>query len=291
MVTRDSFGKLLKTKRRLFGAMVYPEILTTVLQEAATVPAEPEPVSSVAAPKLSIIVPVYNEKMRLADNVTRIKTQVESAHLPYEIIIVDDGSTDTTRMEAHRLKSNPHVRIASHSRNMGISAAFKTGFDLSLGEYVMLCPVDVTSFSFLKDFLNLTPQYDIISTSKRHPKSIVIGYDKWRWLMSNSYHALVGLLFRAPECCTDTHYVKIYRRRLLEKIIPSCICEGAVGETELVLRASKAGAKLIDVPTTIIHDQSKSKTNCIVILRVIWELVRLYLSLLPQEYHRAQATS
>jgi hypothetical protein len=68
-------------------------------------------------------------------------------------------------------------------------------------------------------------------------------------------------MFRIPDCCRDTHYVKIYRSDLLRRISPLCRINGAVGETEIIFFAAHSGAKMLDIPGRIIHNHNGSKTS------------------------------
>lgn len=89
---------------------------------------------------LSVVVPVYNEESTLA---TVVRKLLEVPHL-LEIIIVDDGSTDGTSAIARDLAdSHPQVKAFRHDRNLGKTAALRTGFQATQGEIVMVQDADL----------------------------------------------------------------------------------------------------------------------------------------------------
>lgn len=90
-------------------------------------------------PDLSILIPVHNEQGNLGQLINEIvRAMVQAAPAPdYEIIVVDDGSTDSTRSEVTALMgSADRLRVIGHSQRAGKSAALKTGFDAARGKWI-----------------------------------------------------------------------------------------------------------------------------------------------------------
>jgi glycosyltransferase involved in cell wall biosynthesis len=93
-----------------------------------------------ASPKLSVVIPVYNEQATIGEIVRR----VQAVEIPKEIIIVDDGSADGTREELERLgRENGNVRVILQPRNMGKGRALRTGFQAAQGDYVLVQDADL----------------------------------------------------------------------------------------------------------------------------------------------------
>jgi glycosyltransferase involved in cell wall biosynthesis len=88
--------------------------------------------------KISIIIPVYNEKNTVGELIKRVK----AVPLEKEIIIVDDGSTDTTRQILERLR-NQVDKILYHDGNQGKGAAIRTGIKEATGEYILIQDADL----------------------------------------------------------------------------------------------------------------------------------------------------
>ncbi|NLE44134.1 MAG: glycosyltransferase family 2 protein [Chloroflexi bacterium] len=88
----------------------------------------------------SIVIPAYNEEDGLGDTLTQLKAVLDSAHMDYEIIVVDDGSTDRTAAVA----SMHDVRLLRHMENRGYGAALKTGIRQAVHDIVIITDADQT---------------------------------------------------------------------------------------------------------------------------------------------------
>lgn len=221
---------------------------------------------------LSVIIPAKNEEARLFRTLKTLSHHLNALGISFEIIVVNDGSQDKTA----RLAKSNGARVIDHMYSKGIAAAFRSGARISRGETIMLCPADILDFSFLDEAIRCSYSYEIVSVSKRHPESVVVGYDKWRWFLSNGYQRCVQSIF-GLKVCTDTHYVKLYNRKALRSVLDKCTLNGPVGETEIMLYAKEAGYAFREIPAKIIHNGNGSKTSYVLIMRTIGELFRLYL--------------
>jgi dolichol-phosphate mannosyltransferase len=95
-------------------------------------------------PELSIVVPVFNEEESLEILSGEIHAALDPLSRPYEILFVDDGSTDTTPAILDRLRrSDPRVRVIRQRRNAGQSAAFDAGFQRAAGQIVVTIDSDL----------------------------------------------------------------------------------------------------------------------------------------------------
>jgi glycosyltransferase involved in cell wall biosynthesis len=220
---------------------------------------------------LSVVIPAKNEETRLPGTLIKLAQTLKPLGIAYETIVVNDGSTDNTAKIAWALGA----QVITNTTSKGIAAAFRAGAKTSSGAVVMLCPADIENFEFLKNAISASRAYDVVSVSKRHPKSVVIGYNRWRWFMSNYYHRFVSLLFGKFEDCTDTHYIKLYNGPILRAIADRCIIDGPVGETEIMIHARNVGCTFFEVPAKILHNSHGSKTSFKTILRTATELLRL----------------
>jgi dolichol-phosphate hexosyltransferase len=94
-----------------------------------------------SAVKLSILMPVYNEHATLASAIK----EVLNVNFPceFELVIVDDGSTDGTRDLYPQLATDPRISLHMHERNQGKGAAIKTAASVATGDYVIMCDADL----------------------------------------------------------------------------------------------------------------------------------------------------
>ena len=94
--------------------------------------------------ELSFVIPAYNEENFIEDTLETIDALVLDKKLPYEIVVVDDGSGDSTLEIARQYASkNGHVKVVSYSKNVGKGYAVKTGFLKSTGNIVIFADGDM----------------------------------------------------------------------------------------------------------------------------------------------------
>jgi glycosyltransferase involved in cell wall biosynthesis len=92
--------------------------------------------------KLSVVVPVFNERNTLVEIVRRMRTVELPDGIELEIVVVDDGSTDGTR-DVLRQLGDSTVRVVTHRTNQGKGAAVRTGFAHASGDYVLIQDADL----------------------------------------------------------------------------------------------------------------------------------------------------
>jgi glycosyltransferase involved in cell wall biosynthesis len=103
---------------------------------------EANPPAPTRVRKLSVIVPVYNERNTLVEILRRMRCVELPAGIEREIIVVDDGSTDGTR-EVLKQLGDSTVRVVLHAENRGKGAAVRTGFAHAVGDYVLVQDADL----------------------------------------------------------------------------------------------------------------------------------------------------
>src|SRR6266850_8064496 len=99
-----------------------------------------------ASPRLSVVIPAYNEEQRLPRTIEQIERYLDNRQPSYELILVDDGSTDGTRqvMDA-AAERNPKVRVEALPANRGKGRALATGVAAALGEEVLVTDADLST--------------------------------------------------------------------------------------------------------------------------------------------------
>jgi glycosyltransferase involved in cell wall biosynthesis len=133
----------------------------------------PHPRTDQAAPAISIVVPVYNEQQSLEELLTSIEHAMTAFSESYEVVFVDDGSTDGTLDRLKALsRTNRHVRVFSFRRNLGKSAALLCGFRMASGQYILTMDADLQD-----DPANLPRLYDQLRSEH---VDIVSGWRKER---------------------------------------------------------------------------------------------------------------
>jgi glycosyltransferase involved in cell wall biosynthesis len=123
------------------------------------------------APAVSVVVPLFNEAGNLPDLHRELAAALRSLGRPYEVILVDDGSTDGTRERLRELEAaDPHVRVLRLRRNFGQTAAFSAGFDHARGEVVVTTDGDLQNdpADIARLLARLEEGFDIVCGWRRH---------------------------------------------------------------------------------------------------------------------------
>jgi glycosyltransferase involved in cell wall biosynthesis len=234
-------------------------------------------------PELSIFFPFWNEEDNIAAVVEKAAGIAPEIAKKWEIIIIDDGSTDKTRERAEALaKKHPEVTVIAHRVNRGYGAALHTGFESAKYEYIVFTDGDL--------------QFDFSQVSKfvegiRHA-DIVIGYRKKRrdrnlfkrLLLMNMLKiwdfVLFGFYFRDIDCG-----FKMFRRSAVEVLMPFR-SEGAMITTEILAKATKKKLKIVQVGVEHYPRKHGEQTgaNFFVIFRAILESLTLFSDIKSKRY-------
>lgn len=223
--------------------------------------------------ELSIFFPFWNEQENIEDVVKKAIPVAEKVADKWEIIMVDDGSSDKTLEIAKKLaKQDPRLVVASNEKNRGYGAALKTGFKTAKYSLVVFSDGDSQfDFSEVVKFLEKIENADM-----------VIGYRKRR-VDNPLRHILMNLLKVWDLVLFGFHFkdidcgFKLFRKEALEKIQP-LQSEGAMITTEILARAKRAHLKIAQVEVNhyprIYGNQSGG--NLRVIVRAVRESLFLW---------------
>jgi len=188
-----------------------------------------------APASLTVFFPCYNEQENV-NKVTRQASEVlENLGADYEIIIVNDGSSDRTGQVADRLAAeHAHVRVVHHARNLGYGAALQSGFRAATKELVFYTDGDGQfDLAELPPLLPLMAEYDIVSCYRMNRQDpFVRRMNGWLWTK------LVGLLFSLNVRDIDCAF-KLYQRAIFDHI--KMESTGALIATEILARAANQG--------------------------------------------------
>ncbi len=166
---------------------------------------------------LSIIIPFLNEEESLPELINWIERVMESHHYTYEVILIDDGSTDESWNQVCALRAkNPMIRGIKFQRNYGKSAALNEGFKAAQGEYVITMDAD------LQDSPDEIPE--LYSMIKEGHFDIISGWKKKRFdnaltknLPSKLYNYVTGKM-SGVKLHDMNCGLKIYRKKVIKCI-------------------------------------------------------------------------
>lgn len=229
-------------------------------------------------PELSIFFPFWNEEKNISAVVNKAREIVPDVAKKWEIIVVDDGSSDKTLQIADELaKKDKHIRIVSHMPNRGYGAALRGGFIKSQFEYIVFTDGDGQfDFSEITKFVEEIAQADMVIGYRTRRKDHNIGK---RLLLMNLLKAWDFILFKFYFRDIDCGF-KMFRKSSLQKIMPFR-SEGAMITTEILAKAKKKKLKIKQVGVTHyprVHG-SQTGANLPVIIRAILESLILWYDL------------
>jgi dolichyl-phosphate beta-glucosyltransferase len=160
-----------------------------------------------ANPFLSVIIPVFNEESIVAHSVAEITTYLEALHSPFEVIVVDDGSSDNTRQVLLSLMAYySKLDVVFCERNMGKGYAVKTGMLNARGKLRLFTDCDLsTPISELPKFIEKAKLYDIVIGSRALKESVIqLKQPLYRRLLgvvaNYSIRLILGLRLHDTQC-------------------------------------------------------------------------------------------
>jgi len=224
---------------------------------------------------LSIVLPAYNEEANVESAVERVSTVAQQLGMDYEIILVNDGSTDRTGEIARELMQRiPNFRLVEHYPNRGYGGALKAGFAAATKDLIVFVPAD-NQFDFgeINRLLERIEEADIVSGYRARRQDPFI-----RKLNAFGWNTLVRLLF--GYLCRDIDCgFKLFRREVLKHV--NLVSDGAMIDTEFLAGAKARGFRIAEVPVTHLPRVAGEATgaNLGVILRAFRDLVRFRLRL------------
>ena len=209
------------------------------------------PVQEVGAVELSLIIPAYNEAQGIVGNVAELKEWLRHCmpEITYEILVVDDGSTDTTAdLVSAGSVGDARIIVLRHRANYGRGRAVRTGFARARGTYVVCLDADLSygpdHIPQLLEPLRLD-EADITLASAYHPAGSVSNVPFSRALLSRWGNRVLsaGLYGKFH---TTTCIVRGYRREVLEQI--ELVSDGKDLHLEILQKAILFGLRVVEIP-------------------------------------------
>ena len=217
------------------------------------------------ARELSVVLPVYDEARVLEATFAELVPHLEGLGKDFEIVCVDDGSTDGSWEILQRLAAEDvRVRIERLPENRGKGAAVRRGVLLAEGEHVVFMDVDLsTPLDEMSGFLGaLESGYHVVIGNRRAPGSRITRHQPWlRETLGRGFTVLTRLAL-APGVHDFTCGFKAFQREAAKKIFERSTLNGWAFDAELVVIAHALELKLAQVPVAW-HDQEGSKVRVV----------------------------
>jgi glycosyltransferase involved in cell wall biosynthesis len=220
---------------------------------------------------ISVFLPCYDEQENVGRTVEKALMVLEKLNADFEVIIVDDGSSDRTGQIADEIAGRDgRVKVVHHQRNLGYGAALQSGFKAATKELVFYTDGDGQfDIDEMPPLLELMEQYDIVSCYRLNRQdSVIRKINGWCW--TKLVCLLFGLKIRDIDCA-----FKLFKRRIFDNIELSSA--GALIDAEVLARAARKGYSITQKGVHHYPRTAGAQTGASlrVILRAFKELFKL----------------
>ena len=229
-------------------------------------------------PTYTVIIPCYNEEKYIEDTLIKIQEYFDERHPLYEIIVVDDKSTDDTVeiVNSYILnKRDGKVRMLFNDVNRGKGYSVKQGLISGNGEYFLITDADLSSpISQFDNLLHYVRTYDFVLGSRKHSLSIVKKKQPLiRRIYSKGFNIIVNTLFNLGVSDTQCGFVLISSN--LKKLIISCSkIYGFSYTIEYLLIVIKNNLKFLEVGI-VWNDNKPQSVNFKQIKEMFFDLLKI----------------
>jgi dolichyl-phosphate beta-glucosyltransferase len=204
---------------------------------------------SPAAPELSIIIPSYNEGLRLPATLSCIAAYTRSSNRAIEVIVVDDGSRDDTVAAAERFRNEiPSLRVVSNGENRGKGYSVRHGMQEACGDIVLFTDADLSApIEEVEKLLPAMKTNDVAIGSRAVDRSqITVHESRFREFAGIIFNKIVRLILRLPFVDTQCGF-KAFRRIPCKIIFEQQTIERFGFDPELLYLARHHGLRAVEI--------------------------------------------
>jgi len=229
---------------------------------------------------LSIVLPIYNEKENIKPLLDDFLEFFEKRGIAFEILAVNDGSTDGTCEVLKKYASNKNISVIEHSHNLGYGAALRSGFKKARGDLIFFTDSDRQfDIKEISTFLEKIKDYDFVAGFRKKRR------DPWfrlfyAWLFSVASRILFGIKVKDIDCA-----FKLFKSNVIKGMPLSS--DGALINLEIFSHAKKSGYKFLQLPVSHLPREKGKQTggSLRVIGRAVINIFSLWKKVYKQEIY------
>ncbi len=211
---------------------------------------------------ISIVIPAFNESQIIEKNIFEVAKWIKkNKKISFEIIVVNDGSTDNTKQILHKIQLKAkYLKAIHHDNNIGRGKAIRTGFDHASGQFIICLDADL---SYAPNHINLLLQplinntADITLASAHHPKGKMINVPLERKILSKVGNKLLALGFD-KKIFTSTCSVRGFKKEVVENL--ELMSDDKDLHLEVIQKAQLLGYKIKEIPSILYWRDIKRRT-------------------------------
>jgi len=241
--------------------------------------------------KLSIAIPAYNEEKRLPEKLRPYISYLEKYFPDYELILVNDGSTDNTLSVLKELAArNSKITIVDSRKNRGRGFGMKAGVMAASGDYILETdadlPVSPDHLQIFVDFLDKNPNYDFVIGSREHPDAnFVIKQSFMRMFAGKVFHKIFQIFFGSQFKDVMCGF-KMFRRDVAKDIFKYVYDEKFLAAGEIIFVANKFGYKIKELPVAWADGRGSKVRIVRATSQTLWGLLQMRIRDLLGKYNR-----
>ncbi len=209
---------------------------------------------------ITIIVPAFNEELRITPTIDAILAALRRKTKDFEILVVNDGSTDNTKAVVESLE-NEQIKLLSYETNRGKGGAVKFGVEHARGDYIVFTDADLP---YPPNNIHLACEKLASGTAvvlgKREMKENGGQYPWYRRVMSNGFGLLVKAVLHIKTKDTQCGF-KAFRKEAAQDIFSRVTLSGWGFDMEVIFLAENLGYTTERLTVELFHDKKNSKIN------------------------------
>lgn len=224
---------------------------------------------------ISVIIPARNEEERILENLRVIENTMIKLQYDYEILIIDDCSSDDMFL---RVLENDDIKIYRKVVQQGKGAAIKTGLKMAKGEYVVVMDADAQiRVEEIETFFKVMDLYnsDVVIANKRHAFSNV-DYSSLRWIISNTYNLLIRVLFGIQLRDTQAG-LKLFKKKSLDLVMDKITVKGFAFDLELIVALKENNIRIADAPVYVSKSVGTGSVSLKTISRTFFDTIDVWI--------------
>lgn len=214
--------------------------------------------------RISLILPAYNESDVITESITRLIDEINKFSVNYEIIIVNDGSSDDTKNKIINLKRNyPKIKLISYTNNKGKGYAIKRGLLSANGDIDIIMDADLDIHprqicGYVTKFLAAQKKDKNIAgvIGSKLDKRSNISFPLKRRIMSMGYYLILKAMFKLDTKDTNTG-LKVYDGNIIKSIAPKLFTRGYAYDIELLNYIYSQGYRVLSLPIDCAYSRSE----------------------------------
>ena len=227
-----------------------------------------------SSPSVTVVIPVHNEAGYLPRALPQLLTEMETVNADVSVVIAENGSTDNTADLVRAAMTEYPALSLLELPTPDYGAAMREAFMQASTDWVANFDIDYFSGEFLNAALDVADSADIVLASKR-----VEGADDQRGTVrifaTWTFNQILRVVLSSGV--SDTHGMKLVRKTVVDTVGPDVISTTDLFDTELVVRAERAGFRIVELPASVkeLRDTKSSLVKRVPrTLKGVWKIRR-----------------